>query len=300
MNSGKHAFLILAHCCPRQIRTLLSLLDDPRNDIYIHIDRKAPFGAKALEGYCVHSRVHFIEPRISVHWGGVSVMRAELALLKAAVPGHYAFYHLLSGQDLPIKDQDTIHAFFAAHAGQEFLQFWPSGPSETHRATHFYLFPEHEGSLPGRLVNKLVRGVMKPFGGINRDLDLRLSSSWFSITDACARYVVSRETWLKKHFVHTVMPDEVFIGTVIWDSPFRERIFDDSIHLEREEDKRTALSGNLRLIDWSRGPSHAHPWTFREEDWDLLAASPCLWARKFDQKVDERIIGRLEKHLKKR
>ena len=300
MDNGKHAYLILVHTQPALARTLFSLLDDPRNDIYVHIDRKAPFGAEALEGCCALSQVHFIEPRFSIHWGGSNMMLATLALLRAATATPHAYYHLLSGQDLPIKDQDTIHAFFAAHAGQEFLQFWPSGRSETHRATHFYLFPEHEGSLPGRLVNKLVRGVMKPFGGINRDLDLRLSSSWFSITDACARYVVSRETWLKKHFVHTVMPDEVFIGTVIWDSPFRERIFDDSIHLEREEDKRTALSGNLRLIDWSRGPSHAHPWTFREEDWDLLAASPCLWARKFDQKVDERIIGRIEKHLKKR
>ena len=299
MDNGKHAYLILVHTQPAQVRTLLSLLDDPRNDIYVHVDRKAPFGAEALEGCCVHSRVHFIEPRFSIHWGGSNMMLATLALLKAATATPHAYYHLISGQDLPIKDQDTIHAFFAAHAGQEFIQFWPADPSETRRATRFYLFPEHNGSQPGRLVNKLVRGVMKPFGGINRDLDLRLSSSWFSITDACARHVVSREAWLKKRFVHTTMPDEVFIGTVVWDSPFRERLFDDSIHLERQEDKRTVLPGDLRLIDWTRGTAE-HPWTFREEDWDLLTDSPCLWARKFDQRVDARVIDRLEKHLKAR
>ena len=299
MDHGKHACLILVHTQPAQVRTLLSLLDDPRNDIYVHIDRKAPFGAEALDGCCVRSTVHFIEPRISIHWGGSNMMLATLALLRAATATPHAYYHLFSGQDLPIKDQDTIHAFFAAHAGQEFLQFWPSGPSETGRATNFCLFPENAGVLPAKIANKLVRGVMKPFGGINRDLDLRLSSSWFSITDACARYVVSREAWLKKRFVHTMMPDEVFIGTVIWDSPFRERIFDDSIHLEREEDKRTLLAGNLRLIDWARG-STRHPWVFREEDWDLLVGSPCLWARKFDRRVDARIIERLEKQLKVR
>ena len=299
MDNGKHAYLILVHTQPAQVRTLLSLLDDSRNDIYVHVDRKAPFGAEALEGCCVHSRVHFIEPRFSIHWGGSNMMLATLALLKAATATPHAYYHLISGQDLPIKDQDTIHAFFAAHAGQEFIQFWPADPSETRRATRFYLFPEHNGSQPGRFVNKLVRGVMKPFGGINRDLDLRLSSSWFSITDACARHVVSREAWLKKRFVHTTMPDEVFIGTVVWDSPFRERLFDDSIHLERQEDKRTVLPGDLRLIDWTRGTAE-HPWTFREEDWDLLTDSPCLWARKFDQRVDARVIDRLEKHLKAR
>ncbi len=299
MDHGKHACLILVHTQPAQVRTLLSLLDDPRNDIYVHIDRKAPFGAEALDGCCVRSTVHFIEPRISIHWGGSNMMLATLALLRAATATPHAYYHLFSGQDLPIKDQDTIHAFFAAHAGQEFLQFWPSDPSETGRATNFCLFPESAGVLPAKIANKLVRGVMKPFDGINRDLDLRLSSSWFSITDACARYVVSREAWLKKRFVHTMMPDEVFIGTVIWDSPFRERIFDDSIHLEREEDKRTLLAGNLRLIDWARG-STLHPWVFREEDWDLLVGSPCLWARKFDRRVDARIIERLEKQLKVR
>ena len=299
MNYEKHAYLILAHAHLRQLRTLLSLLDDPRNDIYIHIDRKAPFSAKDLEGCCVHSRVHFIEPRFSIHWGGPHMMLATLALLKAATATPHAYYHLISGQDLPIKDQDAIHAFFEAHAGQEFIQFWPAEPSETRRATNFYLFPEHNGSQPGRFINKLSRGVMKPFGGINRDLDLRLSSSWFSITDACARHVVSREAWLKKRFVHTTMPDEVFIGTVVWDSPFRERLFDDSIHLERQENKRTVLPGDLRLIDWTRG-SAEHPRTFREEDWDLLTDSPCLWARKFDQRVDARVIERLEKHLKAR
>ncbi|MBR6184623.1 MAG: hypothetical protein IKQ76_08690 [Bacteroidales bacterium] len=299
MDHGKHACLILVHTQPAQVRTLLSLLDDPRNDIYVHIDRKAPFGAEALDGCCVRSTVHFIEPRISIHWGGSNMMLATLALLRAATATPHAYYHLFSGQDLPIKDQDTIHAFFAAHAGQEFLQFWPSGPSETGRATNFCLFPESAGVLPAKIANKLVRGVLKPFGGINRDIDLRLSSSWFSITDACARYVVSREDWLRERFVHTMMPDEVFIGTVVWDSPFRERIFDDSIHLEREEDKRTLLAGNLRLIDWARG-STRHPWVFREEDWDLLVGSPCLWARKFDRRVDARIIERLEKQLKVR
>jgi len=298
MDNGKHAYLILVHTQPAQVRTLLSLLDDPRNDIYVHIDRKAPFGAEALEGCCVHSRVHFIEPRFSIHWGGPHMMLATLALLKAATATPHAYYHLISGQDLPIKDQDAIHAFFEAHAGQEFIQFWPAEPSETRRATNFYLFPEHNGSQPGRFINKLSRGVMKPFGGINRDLDLRLSSSWFSITDACARHVVSREAWLKKRFVHTTMPDEVFIGTVVWDSPFRERLFDDSIHLERQENKRTVLPGDLRLIDWTRG-SAEHPRTFREEDWDLLTESPCLWARKFDQRVDARVIERLEKRLKR-
>ena len=109
MEAPRHAYLILAHNHPEQLRILLSLLDDGRNDVFVHLDANAPFGPEALEGSCRRSALHFIEPRFEIHWGGVSIMRAELALLRAAVSGGYAYYHLLSGQDLPIKDQDTIH-----------------------------------------------------------------------------------------------------------------------------------------------------------------------------------------------
>lgn len=37
----KHAYLIIAHSNLKQLQQLLLLLDDPRNDIYIHIDKKS-------------------------------------------------------------------------------------------------------------------------------------------------------------------------------------------------------------------------------------------------------------------
>ena len=37
----KHAFLIIAHNEYPVLRALLSMLDDERNDIYLHIDQRA-------------------------------------------------------------------------------------------------------------------------------------------------------------------------------------------------------------------------------------------------------------------
>ena len=34
------------------------------------------------------------------------MVEAELSLLRAAVPGKYDYYHLLSGVDVPIKSRD--------------------------------------------------------------------------------------------------------------------------------------------------------------------------------------------------
>ena len=145
---SRHAYLILAHSRFDQLRKLAGLLDDPRNDIFIHVDaRAAEFERSSLDGACKHSGLFFIEPRMKVHWGGVSIMRAEIELLRMAVAGQYDYYHLLSGMDLPIKSQDTIHEFFDANAGKEFIQLWQMKKSTLSRFRYFTLFPEGAGLL---------------------------------------------------------------------------------------------------------------------------------------------------------
>jgi len=44
----KHAYLILVHQFTLILETLIRLIDDERNDIYVHIDKKArdPFDNK--------------------------------------------------------------------------------------------------------------------------------------------------------------------------------------------------------------------------------------------------------------
>ena len=40
MATNRHAYLIMAHNEWELLNTLLSLIDDPRNDIFLHIDKK--------------------------------------------------------------------------------------------------------------------------------------------------------------------------------------------------------------------------------------------------------------------
>ena len=37
----KHAYLIIAHNEPNILKTLLLMLDDERNDVYLHVDARA-------------------------------------------------------------------------------------------------------------------------------------------------------------------------------------------------------------------------------------------------------------------
>lgn len=77
----KHAYLILAHSDFEILERLLRAIDDERNDIYIHFDRKV---TRCPECRISHAGLIILAERIDVRWGDVSVVRAEYALFDEA------------------------------------------------------------------------------------------------------------------------------------------------------------------------------------------------------------------------
>lgn len=106
----------------------------------------------------------------------------------------------------------------------------------------------------------------------NKEVDFQKGTNWFSITDDFARYIVGKEQWVKRVFKFTYCCDEVFMQTLLINSPYKE--FDNDPH------------AIMRLIDWNRGK----PYTFRAADYDELCESDMLFARKFDASIDSEII----------
>lgn len=90
----------------------MQLIDDERNDIYIHADRNAiGLDVSEIKSYVKKSKIYFIK-RYKIYWGTNSITKAEIKLLKTAIKmGGYSYYHFLSGADLPIKTQNQIHNF---------------------------------------------------------------------------------------------------------------------------------------------------------------------------------------------
>ena len=65
----KHAYLIMAHTQPELLKCLLRLLDDERNDIYLHIDKKAEeYPLEEVASVLERSKCIFTE-RTDVKWG---------------------------------------------------------------------------------------------------------------------------------------------------------------------------------------------------------------------------------------
>lgn len=291
----KHAYLILAHNEFGLLQTLLDCIDDVRNDIYVHIDKKVqdpPVLHVEKAGLTV------LKNRISVYWADVSMIEAEYALFEAAASkGPYAYYHLLSGVDLPLKSQDYIHAFCDANRGKEFIGFSESSRSlllELDTRMHYWhLFPHYFRAWHSRRwrYRHDVRAAflrLQKWLGIrrNRQITFRRGSQWVSITDPFVRYLLDRRDWAQKIYNHTFCPDESLVQTLAWMSPYRANIFN------TEDD---AL-GCMRAIGWHPNSDNAG-WSlidWSDADFEELQASPALFARKFnsrDPQFIEKIVS---------
>ena len=93
----RHAYLIIAHNQWDLLFILMHLIDDERNDIYLHIDKKAKdVPLEELRSCTKLSRITIVD-RIPVYRGTYSLFDAEMILMKAALEGkdNYSYFHLL-------------------------------------------------------------------------------------------------------------------------------------------------------------------------------------------------------------
>ncbi len=281
--AGRHACLIIAHRQFGQLNKLLGLLDDERNDIYLHVDARAKdFSPETCRTH-VKKAGFFIVAPMKVNWGEFSVVKAELILLAAAAArGPYAYYHMLSGADLPLKNQDEIHSFFNQNAGWEFIHFCTPAFDKRQRSrlSLYHLFPA--GSLAERASLKI-----QQLAGVDRTkknpYPLRFGAAWFSITDDLVKYVLARQNDIERYFSKGSCADEAFLQSLVAGSPFASRLY----CRDRIDDYKACM----RLIEWHRpGAKPGSPYVFHMSDAAQLKSSDRMFARKFDENIDRDII----------
>ena len=279
---SKHAYLIMAHKDDYTFYSLIKMIDSANNNIFIHMDSKNKnFDKDYLEKIVKKSSCFFIE-RTNVTWGGYSQINAELLLLKCAVNAErHSYYHLLSGQDLPIKSQDYIERFFKVHDGIEFIGFDNNKFQYYDRVRYFYPLQEFVGRN-NNIVTKGIKYVQKYLGvQRNRGICFQKGANWFSITDSLAKYVISKEKWIARTFHSTVCCDEIFLQTLVINSDFLQHLASQNFNDSQEM--------IMRLIDWRRGS----PYIFRSDDIEQIRQSKMLFARKFSDAVDRDIIDKI-------
>lgn len=297
----RHAYLIMAHNQWTMLTKLLSAIDDERNDIYIHIDAKVrTFPKDQVEGCVCRAKLYWVK-RMNTVWGGDSLVLCELRLLEAAAKNSqirkYVYYHLLSGVDYPLRSQDYIHNFFEKNQGTEFINFWTKEKAYSHRnrALKYYFFQNHIGNsknseklLPHifKYLEWIVACVQRKLNIHRKFEEVYIGSEWFSITDDLCKYLVKNSKRIYKQFRFTLAGDEIFLQTIVAQSPFAKNVCKGIYN--------ATYDACLREMDWVRSrddDSHPHVWTM--EDYPRLAASNNLFARKFDYEMYPEVVDAL-------
>lgn len=291
---NKHAYLIEAHCNKNQLKSLLDCLDYQYNDIFVHIDsRSKELKNIEKEIKLEHSQIFFVES-VKVRWGGYSQIKAEMNLLEAAYKqNEYRRYHLISGVDLPLKSQKEIHTFFDKDE-KEYVQFdYQDDYKEINkRVSKYHFLRDHidRDNKMGNIIEKIslkFQEIIRINRARNINIELKKGSNWFSITDEAVKYIIEKKDWITKTFKNTKCCDEIFLQTLIYNSSFKDKLYYD-----RFEKRNTSL----RFVDWKRG----NPYIFRLADFNDLISSHYIFARKFDEKIDNEIILKIHDYLKEK
>lgn len=288
----KHAYCIIAHNEPRLLEVLMGMIDDGRNDIFLLLDKDADLSACNIR---TERAGLYLVPRMSIYWGDISQVKAELSVFSCAFEhGPYAIYHLISGVDLPVKSQDYIHDIIRKHPHTEFIDFayGVHNSKDLVRKTRYYhcFIPYRFSHKKNRMVRNLASLCgrlllcFQQFLRVRRsfDMPIRKGANWCSITHELCGWLVQRKDYILKTFKYVLCPDEMFVQSLVMDSPFKDNLY----HPTNKGD-----SCNLRAIDWNRG----FPYTWGTQpvgkdgktDLHLLKESKALFARKFSSQYME-------------
>lgn len=293
----RHAYLIMAYNQFEQLNYLLRMLDNPQNSIFVHIDKKSPKleSDKLIKGV-KYSQVSIYQ-EIKVYWGHYSQTECEVFLLEKALSYNCDYYHLLSGEDLPLKSQSVIQRFFEENNGKEFVRFW--GPQLSVQSiewiSHYHPLQKYLRMSRNRSVNSVIAlmdcavQLLQRFFNVNRikghEGEFQKGATWFSITKNLAEEIILKKNWIRETFKSSRSSDEVFVQTILKNSMYIQNRYESCYEID-------GLTG-LHYIDWTRGK----PYVFRKSDFDELVNSGYFFARKFNMSVDNQIVTKLYEYV---
>lgn len=280
----KDAFLIIAHNEFDVLQRLLSMLDYEEHDVFIHLDRKISRLPILKVSY---ANLFILEDRIDVRWGHVSQIEVMLKIFgEANQQGKYRYLHLISGVHIPIQPLRLIQEYYEQRKGYSLLNQMQTSEGEIDiklRKYSFFLKGFMSNSRSSRSIHQLFWKVGHKIQSVFRTkkrvfTNVLKASSWMSLTQEAAAYLVSNRGRILKKYSYTLCGDEFFVATELNNSHLREKVlFDDKL---------------LKCEFVGAGPR-----VYTLADFENIVASDCLFARKFSHEHMD-VVHKIEKILK--
>ena len=261
-------------------------------DVFVNIDKKSEVSANEIDELGSMPQVRAIY-RCSVNWGGFSILRTEMFMLREALKHSDAgYFHLISGQDYPVKPLSQFLDFFEQRNGEEFLQYveLPSPRWEGGTFSRFQYYYPYDWTQKGKDARRWVLKIVE-FQKRHR-LKHRIpdyfdhlygNSQWFSLSrEACDKLVQFtqdhpshyRRMWM------TFAPEESYTATVLMNLMPKDRF----------------SRWNYRFIRWKRENGN-NPANLDASHFHFLLERNFLFARKMELPCSQNLMRLIDRYL---
>ncbi len=278
----KVAFLLLAYKDPEQLERLINKLGSDDVHIYIHLDKK--IDDRNFKYLSELNHVYFINNRIQVNWGSYRLTEATLNSMEEILNSglNYSFIGAISGQDYPIQPVENFFSFLENNQSSNFLNYADPGDDWWEKAIERVTnYDMNAFNFKGRFVTQSVLNRLMPekkfplpykmYGGPG--------AAFMILNAACTRFIVDfmKENKAVRRFARfSWAVDEFLFPTIIMNSEFKDSV----------------INNVLYYTDWSMGGTH--PKTLTLADFEALKKAPKFMARKFDIKIDSKVLDKLD------
>lgn len=309
-------YIILAHKNPKQVQRLINRLENPNCNFYIHIDK----GVDATPFFNILSNrknIFFIPDKQREYgtWGDIGIVMATIKTLSQIVTDNQNGYCvLMSGQDYPLQNNQSINDFFDFNYGANFIETFSIPYSNgwgndggLHRLNQYKINLSNSRmdfiQLPSffdkifykkQTIRKLLKLIkksqyipllklckkrrfpyhLKPYGG----------GQWWAFpietVQEILNFIHSNPKYTTYH-KDTLLPDEIFFHSILMKL--------------KETNTNLVIKPSVTYVNWTRKNTPL-PVTFKIEDIEELrnAAINHLFARKFDIDIDEQILNNID------
>lgn len=293
----KQGILITAYKEISHLKKVLDFFDDDFY-FYIHIDKKSQIPKKEIEMIQNSKNVMFVSREFQVNWGSTKHLKAILLLSEEAIKNkNIEYFHLITGQDFPIKNCNKIKSFLVKNRESEYIENFEmpvkvrnwgkdSGMDRICYYNFYDLF--NAKTIRGKIT---IRGlleaqkILKIKRNIRQDLPkLFGGGTYWTLSYPCLKYIVDyteKYPDLLKRFKWSFCAEEIYFQTLIMNSAF----------------KKNVVNNNLRYIEWNQKNGNK-PAILDETDYDNIIRSDAIFARKFEYPVSKKLIDKLTENFK--
>lgn len=286
----EHAFLMMVHKSPELFGRIVHILAKDNHHFFINVDKKTANIDDFKQAVRDVKNVTFI-PQMRVHHGSVEQIHCELALYRAAMNASVKidYFHLISGQDYPLRSNEQFDSFMEQHKGRSFGMIdddafreecmkrkYPYRTNVFHPNGHNYLF---------RILRKLTWRLQLILHVRSYILDCWGGWNWRSLYRPVVTYLldyVDKNPTFLKRFNHTNCCDEIYFTTLV--HPLMDKL---------DIDGRTPL----RYVSWIAPrpiSSNQRPYILEEPDFPYVISSQAFFCRKVNLPQSEKLLDMID------